>query len=182
MNKTNNQTQTCFYAPLRIWLFMLIGIFSFFCESNGQTCGTISNIEQLRRTNHEAYKEHLRIEKLTAEYQQKMANSANARLIDQNGVITIPVVFHVLHRGETVGTGTNISDAQIIGQMAVLNECFSQTNDQSAVNPHYKLVAGNPNFRFEIACTDPQGQSTNGIIRKQSSNVSFSFTSIKFSS
>ncbi len=182
MNKANNQNKNCFYAHSRTWAFMVIGFFSFLYNANGQVCGTISNIEQLRRTNREAYQEHLRIEKLTAEYQKKMSNSPNARLIDENGVITIPVVFHILHRGESVGTGTNISDAQITGQMAVLNECFSQTNDQSAVNPHYKLVAENPNFRFEIACTDPQGNSTSGIIRKQSSNVSFGFTSIKFSS
>jgi hypothetical protein len=182
MNKISNQNKPCFYALPRAWVFMFIGFFSFLSIANGQVCGTISNIEQLRRTNREAYQEHLRIEKLTAEYQKKMANSANARLIDENGTITIPVVFHVLHRGESVGTGTNISDAQIIEQMAILNQCFSQTNDQSAVNPFYKLVVGNPNLRFEIACTDQYGQSTNGIIRKQSSNVSFSFSSIKSSS
>jgi hypothetical protein len=181
MNKIINQNKPFFYALSRAWASIFIGILSFSNNANGQVCGTFSNIEQLRRTNREAYQEHLRIEKLTAEYQKKMANTANARLIDENGTITIPVVFHVLHRGESVGTGTNISDAQIIEQMAILNQCFSQTNDQSAVNPFYKLVAGNPNFRFEIACINPEGYNTNGIIRKQSS-INFNQTSIKFTS
>ncbi len=36
----------------------------------------------------------------------------------------IPVVIHVIHNGEPVGTGTNISDAQIQSQMDRLNSAF----------------------------------------------------------
>ena len=36
----------------------------------------------------------------------------------------IPVVVHVIHNGEPVGTGTNISDAQIQSQMDRLNAAF----------------------------------------------------------
>ena len=38
--------------------------------------------------------------------------------------ITIPIVFHVIHNGEAVGTGTNLSQAQIMSQVEVLNEDF----------------------------------------------------------
>src|SRR6187551_2961633 len=38
------------------------------------------------------------------------------------GPYIIPVVVHVIHNGETVGTGLNISDAQINSQITVLNQ------------------------------------------------------------
>jgi PKD repeat protein len=51
------------------------------------------------------------------------------RLLDasgktQNVIINIPIIVHVVHNGEAVGTGTNISQAQVQSQIAVLNEDF----------------------------------------------------------
>ena len=34
----------------------------------------------------------------------------NARTVGGVTIYTIPVVFHVMHKGEAVGTGTNVSD------------------------------------------------------------------------
>ncbi len=42
----------------------------------------------------------------------------------QATVLTIPIVVHVVHKGEAVGTGSNLSLAQIQSQIAVLNEDF----------------------------------------------------------
>ncbi len=42
----------------------------------------------------------------------------------QSGVVTIPMIVHVIHNGEPVGTGLNISQAQIQSQIAVLNEDY----------------------------------------------------------
>lgn len=42
----------------------------------------------------------------------------------QAGIITIPIIVHVVHNGEPVGTGLNISQAQVQSQIAVLNEDF----------------------------------------------------------
>jgi hypothetical protein len=143
---------------------------SFVTNVSGQDCGTVFDLENLRRTNHAAYKEYVRIEKFTNEYRKKQLNNPNpdARLIDENGIITIPIVFHVLHRGEALGVGTNLSDNQLIGQVAIINQCFSQTNDQVPIPAVFRNVAGNPNIRFEIACTDPNGNGTNGIVRRAS--------------
>src|SRR5690349_20028335 len=38
--------------------------------------------------------------------------------------ISIPIIVHVVHNGEAVGTRTNISQAQVHSQIAVLNEDF----------------------------------------------------------
>ncbi|MEQ8811601.1 MAG: hypothetical protein RIE59_21200, partial [Imperialibacter sp.] len=40
------------------------------------------------------------------------------------GIITLPVVVHVVHNGEQVGQGRNISAAQVASQLEVLNEDF----------------------------------------------------------
>ena len=40
-------------------------------------------------------------------------------------LLTVPVVVHVLHLGEPVGTGTNISDAQIQSAIDNMNDCFA---------------------------------------------------------
>ncbi len=44
-------------------------------------------------------------------------------------VVTLPVVFHVIHNGEAVGSGSNISYAQIESQIEVLNEDFRKMGD-----------------------------------------------------
>ena len=58
-------------------------------------------------------------------------NSTNSRLINANGIITIPVVVHILHRGEAIGTVRNLSEAQIQSQIDVLNEDFRRLNSNS---------------------------------------------------
>lgn len=42
----------------------------------------------------------------------------------QAAIITIPIIVHVVHNGEAVGAGLNISQAQIQAQIEVLNEDF----------------------------------------------------------
>ncbi|MFM5955924.1 MAG: hypothetical protein ACKOQ2_01950, partial [Dolichospermum sp.] len=43
--------------------------------------------------------------------------------------IYIPVVFHIVHDGDAVGVGENISDAQVLSQIDVFNEDFNLQND-----------------------------------------------------
>ncbi len=42
----------------------------------------------------------------------------------QAGVVTLPIVVHIVHNGEAVGTGPNLSQAQVQAQIEVLNEDF----------------------------------------------------------
>jgi PKD repeat protein len=42
----------------------------------------------------------------------------------QAGVLTIPIIVHVVHNGEALGSGTNLSQAQVKAQIDVLNEDF----------------------------------------------------------
>ncbi len=80
----------------------------------------------------------------------------------------IPVVFHVIHNGEAIGTGTNILDAQLISQIDVLNKDFQRLNADANQTPaEFLSVAGNLDIEFVLAKQDPEGLATNGINRVQ---------------
>lgn len=82
---------------------------------------------------------------------------------DFSGVITIPVVVHIIHNGEAEGTGRNISDAQVISQINVLNEDYRRM----AGTPGYNTnpVGADTEIEFCLAQRDPSGNPTDGIIR-----------------
>jgi hypothetical protein len=80
----------------------------------------------------------------------------------------IPVVVHVLHNGTAVGVDANISDAQILSQIRVLNEDFRRKNADAIRTPEEFLpVAADANIEFVLAKQDPNGLPTTGIVRKQ---------------
>lgn len=86
----------------------------------------------------------------------------------------IPVVVHVIHNGEPIGTGTNISDAQIISQINVLNKDYQRLNADANQTPSVFLpVAGSLDIEFVLAKQDPEGLDTNGITRTQGSRTSW---------
>lgn len=81
-------------------------------------------------------------------------------------VITIPVVVHVIHKGEPVGTGTNISNAQIQSQIDVLNQDFRRLNSDVLFSPApFRGSSSDPLIQFCLAQQKPDGSPTNGIIR-----------------
>lgn len=105
------------------------------------------------------------------------ANGENHRTA---GVITIPVVVHVVYRTAT----QNISDAQVQSQIAVLNEDYSATNaDISSVPAAWTSIAANTGIQFCLASRDPQGNPTTGIVRVQTTVNSFSLNdAVKYTS
>jgi PKD repeat protein len=75
---------------------------------------------------------------------------------------TIPVVFHVLHQNGP----ENISDAQIMDAVSILNRDFRKLNpDTSTIVSQFKNLAADVNFEFALATIDPNGFCTNGIVR-----------------
>lgn len=79
-------------------------------------------------------------------------------------IIKIPVVVHVIHSGQAIGTAPNISDAQIQSQITVLNQDFRKiagTPGGESTNP----IAADVEIEFVLALQDPNGNPTNGIDR-----------------
>lgn len=90
---------------------------------------------------------------------EKYKNAPNYRS-ETGGIITIPVVVHVIHNGDAYGSNENIRDEQVESQITVLNQDF-------------RRLAGTPGFgigvdtqiQFALAKVDPNGNPTNGINR-----------------
>ncbi len=81
-------------------------------------------------------------------------------------VVTIPVVFHIFHSGEVIGTGTNISDVRIQSQIDALNEDFGRYNlDILSTPAAFRGVSADPLIQFCLAQQKPDGTPTNGIMR-----------------
>lgn len=96
----------------------------------------------------------------------KVEEARRNRLAGRRVVVTIPVVVHVIHNGEAVGTGPNISDTQVISQIDVLNEDFRKMmgtlGDGTGVDTE---------IEFCLATEDPDGCATNGIVRFDGSTL-----------
>ncbi|MGB1671104.1 MAG: zinc metalloprotease, partial [Flavobacteriales bacterium] len=114
-----------------------------------------------------------RIEEHTEEWAPVVAEQ---RANNQNPVVTIPVVFHVVYRTET----ENISDAQIQTQLDVLNADFRRLNsDADDTWPQ----AADTQIEFCLASFDPQGNPTTGILRVPTTVNGFGTNdAVKFSS
>lgn len=91
-------------------------------------------------------------EKVTA-YKQKHTESK----VSQDYII--PVIVHVIHGGEAVGTYPNISSAQVSSQIQILNEDYSGVGFNSQSIPAvFKDLKANTGIRFCLAETDTLGQ------------------------
>ncbi len=89
---------------------------------------------------------------------QELANSPQRRV-----VVEIPLVVHVLHNGEPIGTGANISDAQVLSQITVMNEDFRRMIGTPGYNTH--ADGADVEVEFVMAQRTPDGCPTNGINR-----------------
>lgn len=84
-------------------------------------------------------------------------------------VYTVPVVFHVIHKGEPVGTGTNISDAQIESAIDALNRDYRKTSADGGIG---QGAGPDTEIQFCLAGVDPNGNPHSGITRHSGMGVS----------
>lgn len=92
----------------------------------------------------------------------------------QPPIYEIPIVVHVLHKGEALGTGVNLSYDRIKGQIDSLNADFRRTNADAINTPSvFQSVAADVEIQFVLAKQDPDGNPSNGIVRKRSERNSY---------
>ena len=94
-------------------------------------------------------------QKITASKAKSTASTAE--------VITIPVVVHVIHNGDLVGANENISDAQVLSQIAVLNQDYRRMLGTPGYNTN--AAGADVEVEFCLAQVDPDGIPTTGIDR-----------------
>jgi hypothetical protein len=94
--------------------------------------------------------------------QRTIASRASSSQLVTNGVVTIPVVVHVLYNAAS----ENISDAQVQSQIAVLNEDFQKLNADRTNTYQYSGLAAATPVQFVLA--------PNGIVHKSTRTKSWS--------
>ncbi|MEM7374921.1 MAG: M43 family zinc metalloprotease [Bacteroidota bacterium] len=145
---------------------------SFLQAQPRRNCGTMEHLEDQLDSNPNMLYDIRRIERDT--------ELAAKSLEEDNSMITIPVVIHVVYNSAT----HNISDEQIYSQLRVLNEDFQRQNpDRIHTNPLFRDVATDTRIEFRLAELDPNGQPTNGITRTRTSRNLFysSDNAVKYS-
>lgn len=144
-------------------LLLLVTVFVF----AQQPCGTDDLIKQWMQNTPDA---HQRIE---AHWEQVRNFIKSEPEGTRHTIVTIPVVFHVINSGQPVGTGINISDAQLLSQIDVLNECFRKRNADTSLIPNwFKGREADIEVEFCLATATPQGTPTTGITRDYYTNTS----------
>jgi PKD repeat protein len=141
-------------------------------------CASQVHYDELMRTNsqfrereHEA---NLRIKEYIDRHLKKAGQNGNdADRIFTNPTFVIPVVVHVLHTGQPVGSGTNISYNQIRSQIDALNAAFARAYGTAAYpnGQNHPAYAVNTGIQFCLARipAGPPGGWTNanepGVMR-----------------
>jgi hypothetical protein len=81
---------------------------------------------------------------------------------------TIPVVVHIIHAGGAVGVGDNISQAQVIDQINILQATYQamhQCVDNLKINPELLLIDGNRFLKYKTPSARPDDQKQYCAVR-----------------
>lgn len=113
-----------------------------------RTCHTMQADADLRA----AYPQLGTLDAFETALQEQQTRDADL-VESRNNLVTIPVIVHVVHNGQPVGTGANISQAQVQSQIDVLNEDYRRMG--AGFNNH--PAGADVEIQFALALVDPQG-------------------------
>jgi hypothetical protein len=129
-----------------------------------RSCGTMEVHQRLLRQSPAYARARAEIEDFT------LRQVGRRDQVQRPGVTRIPVVVHVIWKT----AAQNISDAQIASQIDVLNRDFRRTNpDVSSTPAPFLPLTADSRLEFYLADVDPNGASSSGINRRQTTVTSF---------
>ena len=151
-------------------LFVLVCCFSSYSQ---RTCATNEQMME-QFANDPSIKEN--VDHARTQARNWLEENASSNNKSGKAIITIPIVVHVVYNNES----ENISDAQILSQIDILNEDYRMINaDTSSIPNYFKGIAADCEIEFCLAKIDPQGNPTSGITRTETSVTSFASTDPK---
>ena len=170
-------------AGLRTIFFIFFIFFAqiALAQHDHERCGTVPfNQHRFHKKGMNAEAVQQRFEKwMTAKKLERLQRTLRTQGTTQNEpILTIPVVVHVIHRGEPIGQETNIPFEQIESQIITLNEDFRRLNpDRNETLPVFQDVAADTRIEFVLARQSPEGLPTNGITRTEGNQTNYSINS-----
>ncbi|MFM1931946.1 MAG: hypothetical protein RL226_1249 [Bacteroidota bacterium] len=152
----------------KLILFFVLVLAAFFSQAQ-RNCGSMDYLEQQLQNDP---KRNAKLEMIERHTEDVIASGIRA----VNGVITIPVVVHVVYNT----TAENVSNAQIQSQIDVLNADFRRLNSDA---DNTWSQASDVEIAFCLASVDPSGNPTTGITRTSTSVTAFGTNDqVKFNS
>jgi len=174
MNLRKINPTAAFSRPNPYWIVWAgVLLHSFFCtqihaQTKTQPATVGSTAPTIRCYSTEMEQWQLQTGQITetrAQFENWLAQAIERRAQDpqaEQTVYTIPIVFHVVYRS----AAENISTAQILSQLQILNEDFARLNADTINTPiGFRPVAVNTGIQFCLATRDPQGNASTGIVR-----------------
>lgn len=139
---------------------MLFASVSAFGQSDSPSCGS-DLIHERELEENEFY------QRSWFNFEQSLQRMHDERGHDRSDdIYVIPVVIHVIHEGEAVGVGSNISDEQVFSAIEALNEDFRKLPGTNGDGDGVDV-----GIEFCLASRDPDGNSTTGIQRVDGSVI-----------
>lgn len=130
-------------------------------------CASAEYLEQQLQNNPDQARKLAELETLT---QQR---ASNQNLQRTGNILYVPVVVHVVYNNDA----QNISDAQILSQIDVINKDFRGLNVEfQNIQENIWPQAADMEIEFYLAQIDPDGNPTNGITRTQTDVTGWGFT------
>jgi archaellum component FlaF (FlaF/FlaG flagellin family) len=147
---------------LGVILIVLISSMNIWAQRN---CAT-DELEKQNKTPEQLQEQRDSFENWIEAKKLERFSTNSTKGLDETTIYTIPVVVHIIHRGEPIGVGTNIPDEQVFAQIEALNLDFRHLNADSVnTPPNFQPVMADIGFEFVLAKSDPQGFKTTGITR-----------------
>jgi hypothetical protein len=130
-----------------------------------RTCQAHDHLHELESQDPSVKAQRDEIEKFTAAYIKSQGG-----LKGRSATFNIPVVVHIIYNANV----QNITDAQVMSQLAVLNADFQKLNsDFSRVPTPFQSLAGDAGIQFCLASKDPNGNPSTGITRTYTAKTAF---------
>ncbi|MBE2207553.1 MAG: T9SS type A sorting domain-containing protein [Saprospiraceae bacterium] len=139
-----------------------------------RNCGTMDVLTEQLQQNPALQQQMQSIEQHNDHYHNHLHEQVGFR-----AVVTIPVVFHIIHNGDAVGSNENISDALILAQLQQLNDDFRKLNTDAGLVPAlFQGLHADTEIQFCLAQRKPDGTATNGINRVQYSQATWTTSQV----
>lgn len=164
----------------RLFLYVLLILTSYYLKAQDgdevKSCGTMEYLDIRLKQNPELEQKLKNLENYTKEWIDNHTND----LESIKDVIVIPVVVHIVYNKPE----ENISDAQVLTQIEVLNQDYRRMNTDASNTPSFFApVAADCQIEFCLAKRTPDDSATSGIIRTFTTVESFTLDNkVKFDS
>src|SRR5690554_2376576 len=156
-------------------ILLLLAFTHLYSQVNVEVQHGLSNETPEEQCAHTEIHDHLMLHNPQYKAEQEAHESAVANLVQQyqsglipknNSIYTIPVVVHIIHKGEAIGSGSNISDEQVYSAINALNQDF-----RKMAGTYGDGDGADIEVEFCLAQRDPSGNPTTGINRVSGCSV-----------